>query len=219
MKFSQGVAARIAVAAAGGLVLAGTAGAAFAAEVGSDDVTVSVDIEAVEGDGALTLTVAGDSTSLTENAEAGEPTLRQFDGELPTVTVTDTRDAAAINPDAYWYVVGVASDFVGPGQALIGADRLGWTPRLIDEGDTGLVNEGQPVATSQDDGTDPAAPGNNVGLVDQELLYGLAPSAEIRGSGESSWTADASLTLKADRDVAPGEYSSILTLSLFEDIE
>ena len=36
-------------------------------------------------------------------------------------------------------------------------------------------------------------------------------------AGGTSWTANASLFLKTGADVAPGSYSSTLTLSLFED--
>ncbi|MBM3717073.1 MAG: hypothetical protein FJW64_15345 [Actinobacteria bacterium] len=215
MKFSQGVAARIALAAAGGLVLVGTAGAAVAAEVGDQDVDVNVDITAIEEPGSLSLTVAGTSTDLTEG-DSGDPTVRQFDGELPTVTVTDTRDPASIAPNLYWYVVGQASAFEGPNGATIGADKLGWTPRLVDGSDTGLVAEGEPVLTTEDE-TTPETEGDNVGLVDQELLYITLDSAAVRETGETSWTADALLTLKTGVDVTPGSYSSTLTLSLFED--
>ncbi|MDQ1123570.1 hypothetical protein [Microbacterium trichothecenolyticum] len=211
MKFSKGAAARIAVATVGALVLVGTAGAAFAAEVGDQDVNVSVDIPAVDGPGSLSLTVAGTSATLTESA-SGNPEVRQFDGALPTVTVTDTREVADIPADHFWYVVGQASAFTGPNGASISADHLGWTPRLVDGGDTGLVAEGEAVATSEDTGEDA------VGLVDQELLYTALESAAVKQSGESSWTADAALTLKTDAGVTPGAYTSKLTLSLFEDV-
>lgn len=210
MKFSKGAAARIAVAAVGGLVLVGTAGAAFAAEVGDQDVDVNVEIAPIVGPGSLSLTVAGTSATLTESA-SGSPEVRQFDGALPTVTVTDTRDAADIPANHFWYVVGQASAFAGPNGATISPDHLGWTPRLVDGGDTGLVAEGEPVGTSEDTGEDA------VGLVDKELLYTSLDSAAVKEGGESSWTADAALVLKTDAGVAPGSYSSTLTLSLFED--
>ncbi|CAN3700633.1 hypothetical protein MMX123_00621 [Microbacterium sp. MM2322] len=211
MKFSKGAAARIAVAAAGGLMLVGTAGAAFAAEVGDQDVDVNVQIAPVVGPGSLSLTVAGTSSTLTESP-SGDAQVRQFDGALPTVTVTDTRDVADIPADRFWYVVGQASAFTGPGGATISPDHLGWTPRLVDAGDTGLVAEGEPVKTSEDTGDDA------VGLVDQELLYTALESAAVKEGGESSWTADAALVLKTDAGVTPGAYSSTLTLSLFEDV-
>jgi hypothetical protein len=210
MKFSKGAVARIAVAAAGGLVLVGTAGAAFAAEVGDENVDVNVQIAPVDGPGSLSLTVAGTSATLTESP-SGDAEVRQFDGALPTVTVTDTRDVADIPADRFWYVVGQASAFTGPGGATISPDHLGWTPRLVDGGDTGLVAEGEEVMTSEDTGDDA------VGLVDQELLYTALDSAAVKDSGESSWTANAALVLKTDTGVTPGAYSSTLTLSLFED--
>lgn len=210
MKFSQSAVARIAVAAAGSLVLVGTAGAAFAAEVDDKGVDVNVQIAPLEGPGSLSLTVAGTSATLTEGL-SGDPEVRQFDGQLPTVTVTDTRDVADIPADHFWYVVGQASAFTGPGGASISADHFGWTPRLVGGGGEGLVAEGDPVDTSKDTGEDA------VGLVDQELLYTALDSAAVKEGGETSWTAAAALVLKTDTNVVPGAYTSTLTLSLFED--
>jgi hypothetical protein len=210
MKFSKGAAARVAVATVGGLMLAATAGAAFAAPVGDTDVDVNVNIPAVDGPGSLSLTVAGTAATLTETA-SGDPQVRQFDGALPTVTVTDARELEDIPANHFWYVVGQAAEFTGPNGATITPDHLGWTPRLVDGGDTGLVAEGEAVATSEDTGDDA------VGLVDQELLYTALDSVTVKESGESSWTAEASLTLKTDAGVTPGAYTSKLTLSLFED--
>ncbi|WKK70394.1 hypothetical protein Q0F99_10925 [Rathayibacter oskolensis] len=106
-------------------------------------------------------------------------------------------------------MLGSATDFTGAdGQEPIGADHLGWTPELVDGGDSGLVAEGDQVDTVLDEGPDA------VGLVDQELLALAVDSAAI--AEEGSWTVTAGLTLKTEADVAPGAYSSVLTLSLFE---
>ncbi|KTR95438.1 hypothetical protein NS220_05920 [Microbacterium testaceum] len=216
MKFSHGFAARVAVATAGGLILAGTAGAAFAAEqpYGDSDVDVNVNIAPVDGPGTLSLTVAGTSTSLTENKETGDPSLRQFDGSLPQVTVTDTRDPASVSTDLAWYVLGQASDFTGSA-GTISAGNLGWTPKVLDPAD-GLVAEGPQVDTVED--ADPDGFGNNVGLKDKELLYLTTNSSDLLQAGGKSWSASADLVLKTGTDVAPGSYSSTLTLSLFEDV-
>lgn len=213
MKFSRGVSARIAVAAAGGLVLAGAAGAAFAAEVpyGDEDVDVNVSITPLVEPGTLSLTVAGTSSTLAE-VVSGDPELRQFDGALPSVTVTDTRTTEEIGDQRWWYVLGQATDFVGSaGQPSISAGNLGWTPSVIDDGD-GLVIEGDKVDTVEDTGP------NAVGLVDKELLYAAFDSAALVDAGGTSWSATANLFLKTGIDVAPGSYQSTLTLSLFEDV-
>lgn len=212
MKLSKGLSARIAVAAAGGLVLAGTAGAAFAADsFGDSDVDVNVDITPLVEPGTLSLTVAGTSSTLSEVA-SGDAEVRQFDGALPTVTVTDTRETDEIGADRWWHVLGQATDFVGTNnQPAIPASHLGWAPRVIDDGD-GLVLEGDQVDTVEDTGP------NAVGLVDQELLYGAFDSAALVEAGGTSWSADAKLFLKTGIDVVPGSYSSTLTLSLFEDV-
>ena len=155
---TSGLLARAAAGAAGGVLLLGVAGAALAAEVGTDEVDVSVAIEEEEPVGALTMTVAADATTLTE-VESTEEGVRQFDGTLPTVTVTDDRED--VPADTYWYVVGQASDFAstdGGGQPAISAGYLGWTPSVVDPDDTYEVVAGDQVDTILDDGP------NNVGL-------------------------------------------------------
>ena len=210
MKFPQGLSARIAVAAAGGLLLAGGASAAIADELDTGDVDVTVDIESPD-DGALTLTVGGTSTSLAE-VVSGDPTIRQFDGQLPQVTVSDTRDPDSIPDGSFWSVYGQATDFVGQdGQPDIPAENLGWTPEVL--GDYEYITEGDPIGTVLDDG-----PEANVGLVEGELLYSAFTSEDAVNEGNTSWSATAGLTLKTDADVAPGAYASVLTISLFEDI-
>lgn len=192
---------RVLAAMSGTALLLGVGGLAVADEVGTGDVTVTVEVVDTNP-GVLSMTVAGTSTALTE--DGSDATARVFTGELPTVTVTDTRDADEIADGAFWYVVGSASDFVS-GTDTIGAENLGWAPQLIDGGDSGLVAEGDVVEPDLDGGP---------GLVDQELLAMAFDSAEI--STEGQWTATADLTLKAPADVAAGEYTSTLTLSLFE---
>src|SRR5699024_11943277 len=49
--------------------------------------------------------------TLTE-VEGASPEYREFVGELPEVTVTDTR--TDVPEGVYWYVTGQASDFVAP---------------------------------------------------------------------------------------------------------
>jgi hypothetical protein len=172
-------------------------------------VEVTVDITEIKEPGVLALTVAGNAVTLQENGS--DPLIRQFTGTLPTVTVTDTRTLDEIPAGAAWAVLGSSSDFTGTaGQAPIGAEHLGWKPRLINGGDTGLVSEGEEVVTVLDE---PTQPGNNVGLVDQELLVSTYDSAEVTGG---AYTVGAGLTLRTPADVAAGSYRSTLTLSLFE---
>jgi len=198
--------------AAVGAVLAATIGMqspALAEPGDSGDVRVTVDIEENQEPGVLALSIAGDSVALSENGSS--LLIRQFVGTLPTVTVTDTRTAAEIPDGAAWAVLGSATDFVGSaGQAPIGAGHLGWKPNLIDGGDTGTVTEGEEVVTVLDE---PTQPGNNVGLVDQELLVSTFDSEAVTGD---SYAVNANLYLRAPADVAAGSYTSTLTLSLFE---
>ena len=197
--------ARTAVGLAGGLLLAGLGSAAFAAEVGNDGVDVNVEIGENPA-GSLSLSVAADSTSLTE-VEGASADYREFSGALPEVTVTDTRTDAP--EGVYWYVTGQAGDFVGAdGQDPITPDHLGWTPALVTDGN-GEVAEGPEVESVLDDA---AAPG----LEGQELLELALDSGEAQAAN-GAWTADAGLSLKTPNNVEPGSYSSTLTLSLFEE--
>ncbi len=205
---SKGAAARCAAGVLGGLMLAGVGTAAFAAypdPEGSSGVDVKVDIAEVQN-GALSLTVENTETALTETGSTAE--YRQFTGALPNVTVTDTR--TEVPSGVFWYVTGQASDFVGAtGQPSITPDHLGWSPALVTTGN-GEVAAGDEVKTSLDE-----AP-NNVGLTGEELLaLSLDSASSTAASGQ--WTAGANLVLKTPVDVAPGGYTSLLTLSLFED--
>ncbi|WP_341718084.1 hypothetical protein QQG74_30610 [Micromonospora sp. FIMYZ51] len=197
---------------AAGVMVAGSVAVAspVSAEPGeSADVEVTVDIEEVREPGVLAMSVAGDSVALSEDGST--LLVRQFVGVLPTVTVTDTRTADEVPAGSAWAVLGSATDFVAAGgQAPIGAGHLGWRPKLLDGGDTGLVAEGEEVVTVVDE---PTQPGNNVGLVDQELLVSTFDSGAVAG-GE--FTVNAELFLRTPADVAAGEYASTLTLSLFE---
>ncbi|UJP08783.1 hypothetical protein L2X99_09670 [Microbacterium sp. KUDC0406] len=193
------------------LVTGAAASVASAAEEdtshGEGSVDVSVEIPEIEQPGVLALSVAGTSTTLSENGS--DAAVRQFTGTLPTVTVTDTRSADEVAGDAAWYVLGTSSGFTGSdGQEAITADHLGWTPALVQGDENGLVFEGDPVETVLDSGP------NAVGLVDRELLFSTFSSAEVASEGVFSATAN--LALRTPADVAPGTYTANLTLSLFE---
>lgn len=202
---------RVAAATLGALVLTTVAGVGIATAEenhGDENVDVTVEIPTLEEPGVLALSVAGTSAALTE---AGSTELvRQFTGSLPTVTVTDTRTAGEIPDGAFWYVLGTSTDFVGTaGQPDIGAEYLGWSPRLIDA-DPGSVSAGDEVYSAVDTAEAP----NNVGLVDEELFAMASDSGAI--SEEGQWTATADLSLRTPANVAPGSYAATITLSLFE---
>ncbi|MEF3403464.1 hypothetical protein [Agromyces sp. CCNWLW203] len=206
----SGIVARCAAVTVGTVLLVGVAGIAMAEEgQGEQDIAVNVAIAEINQPGVLAMSVAGSTTTLTENGS--DATVRQFTGALPTVTVTDTRNAEDIPAGVGWAVLGSSSDFIGSaGQAPISAGHLGWTPN-VDSGENGLVAEGGEVVTVMDEET---LPGNNVGLVDQELLAMVLDSAEVAPEGQ--WTANANLSLRTPATVAAGDYTANLTLSLFE---
>ncbi|MFK3985752.1 hypothetical protein ACI2K4_36000 [Micromonospora sp. NPDC050397] len=203
---------RLVAAGAAGAVMLGTVASQSPAraEPGDDaDVRVTVDIAEIREPGVLAMSIDGDSVALSEDGST--LLVRQFVGTLPTVTVTDTRTPQEVPDGAAWAVLGSATDFVGgAGQAPISAGHLGWAPRLIDGGDSGLVSEGEEVVTVLDE---PTQPGNNVGLVDRELLVSTFDSEEVAGD---AYSVDADLRLRTPAEVAAGSYTATLTLSLFE---
>ena len=201
----RGFIARAAIGALGGALLIGAAGAAIADEIDGDDVAVNVNIEALEPVGALTMSVAAESTTLTE-VDSADPEVRQFDGILPTVTVSD--DRAEVPADTFWYVTGQSSAFTAAGVSDLPAGHLGWAPALTSDDSNGEVMAGEQVDTVLDEGPDA------VGLVGEELLA-IAPNFGELPTG--SWTANADLFLKTPVDVAPGNYSATITLTLWED--
>ena len=214
MTRNSAIAARVAMASVGGVLLLGVGGAAFADELQqSDGVEVLTTIEPLTGPGTLAMTVAASSTTLTEGV-SDDTTQRQFFGALPSVTITDTR--TTIPEGAAWAVVGQASDLVstdGGGQPAISAGYLGWTPSVVDPGETYEVLPGDQVDTILDDGP------NNVGLegiAGPELLAMTLNDSATSQAVAGSWTANAGLFLKVPLNTPAGAYSSVLTLSLFE---
>jgi hypothetical protein len=199
-----------------GAMLIGTvalSSAATADQIDDTNVDVSVEIESTVEPGNLAFTVAAESTSLAEGESSVEGT-REFTGELPGVTVTDTRTGDEL-PEAGmagWYVLGQASNFVNENGAEIGAENLGWAPALVSESESGLVSEGPEVDPALEGDADES---DNVGLEAQELLVSTFDSTEV--APEGSWTANAGLTLRTAEDVEGGSYNSTITLSLFED--
>ncbi|MFF2050570.1 hypothetical protein ACFVU2_03120 [Leifsonia sp. NPDC058194] len=186
------------------MLSAGTAVAVADDTVGNSDVDVKVNVSDRYPDGILAMSVDGNESTLSE-VSSGDPMVREFTGTLPKVTVTDTRSDV---PDVPWYVLGTASDFVS-GANTISADHLGWTPALA--GNYGpSVEPGGDIPTVVDD-TD----SEGLSYADGELLYVNWDQRESYDSG--SWSATAGLQLKVNAaDVAPGSYTSVLTLSLFE---
>lgn len=185
------------------LVAGGTAAATANDSIDGSDVDITVEITD-QNPGVLALSVAADSTALTE-VDSGDPLIREFTGAVPEVTVIDTRAAPPDNP---WYVLGTASDFVSA-TSTITADHLGWRPSLAEDYGPS-VEPGGDIETVVDD---PSSDG--LGYADGELLYANFDQTATHAQG--SWSATAELRLKVDATaVDPGSYTSVLTLSLFE---
>lgn len=195
-------------AAALGLALAGV-GALTSTAAADDDtgIDVSVTIEDLTPPGVLAMSVAAnDGVTLTE--DGSDASARQFVGTLPTVTVSDSRTSDEIPAGAFWAVVGQASAFTGNGVEPLGPEYLGWAPRLLTPSSEGSVAAGDPVSSVIEDGSGSAA----VGLEGQELLV----STWASGSEPGPWDVTADLALRVPTDTPAGDYTSVITLSLFE---
>ncbi|MDR0366945.1 MAG: hypothetical protein LBH68_08995 [Bifidobacteriaceae bacterium] len=224
---------RLVAASLGGVLLVGVAAGAAQADpienlgLGEGgDVALHVTLEEEAEPGLLSMQVAGDAVTLTgdtrETGAQGDE-FRVFTGELPEVTVTDTRDrddaTHPINqsPTFRWYVIGEASPFADDNSTLpnIDAKHLGWAPRLTGSNPSFNVSAGSPIDAWAD--VDPSDPdwGTWAGLGEAWSLFEASSSYMV--NPERSWTAGASLFLKVPVATAAGSYTSIVTLTLFED--
>lgn len=199
-QWSRRVAAGVAATAVLGSLLAG-AGTALA-----DDPGVPINVN-VQDAGALSMSVDLTPVTLAENGSDDD--IRRFTGDLPVVTVTDTR--LDIPEDTWWAVVGQTSDFVNATDPtkIIPGGYLGWTPELINGPVDDTVLPGTEVESIADGGV-----GLEAGF---ELLF-FSDTATAAAENRTEWKADADLELAVPfEELEPGAYSATLTLSLFED--
>ena len=142
----------------------------------------------VPATGSLTVTVSSSAISL--GVPGTTPPLTAT-GTLNTVTVTDTRNTAP-----GWSVSAQDTAFASPaGSTAIPGDDLGWAP-------SGTVAGGATLGPA-------VLPGASPGLADAaQLLASAAP-----GLGVGTDTLSAALTLFIPATVAPGPYSSTLTIT------
>ncbi|WP_131740612.1 hypothetical protein [Actinomadura roseirufa] len=136
------------------------------------------------GNGALTLSLDGDSVQLSA-AKPGEHST----GALRTATVSDARGT-----QAGWSLVGEVTDFTRAAGGAIPAAGLAWSPsaQVVDEGSRGAVTPGTPGSLG--------APRT------------LASSSA--GSSGGVFTAGAGLDLGVPAGASPGDYTATLTLTL-----
>ncbi|WNB84569.1 alpha/beta hydrolase-fold protein [Cellulomonas sp. ATA003] len=162
----------------------------------SEEIAIDVTVPEV-AEGFLSMTVAeyGDSATLGEARNAGDRLVAG--GELPTITVTDSRTDQQAG-DSGWAVSGQSSALVAAGRT-IEAHHVGWTPMLVEPRDG--VRVGAPVPTIMSGGTGLSTP--------QRLV-------EAEGDGRhGSVTAKAGLQLEVPVDTDPGTYTGAVTVSLF----
>lgn len=167
----------------------------FAADTAGE---IPVEATIPEGEnGVLALSIAdfGESVQLSAPENVGDRL--RMTGQLPEVTVTDSRTAQQAGLGG-WSVSGQADAFTSEGQTLT-ADHLGWTPQVLTPR-PGLM-AGAPVETVLDDGPGLETPAD------------LA-SANAQGRfGSASMTA--ALELEVPVGTQPGTYTGAMTVSLF----
>ncbi|MBD3943208.1 endo-1,4-beta-xylanase [Microbacterium sp. NEAU-LLC] len=147
--------------------------------------------------GSLTLSVAdfGDGVVLSQGADAGDRL--RFTGQLPEVTVTDSRTAEQAG-DGGWAVTGRSTDLASGGDT-VAAGHLGWTPQVVSP--RAGVAAGAAIGTVLDGAAGLAAP--------QALA-----TASVAGRFGST-TLGAALALELPVDQAPGTYRGTVSVSLF----
>jgi O-glycosyl hydrolase len=162
-----------------------------------EGIPVEATVPEPTGPGTLSMTVAdfGDGVELAAAANAGDRL--RFVGDLPAVTVTDSRNGDQAGSGG-WQVSGQSSDLTS-GTVPLGAEHLGWTPGVLTPR-TGLT-AGETVPTVLDGGP---------GLADPASLA----SADTEGRfGSADLTAE--LLLEVPVDTPPGTYRGTVTVSLF----
>ena len=165
---------------------------------GPDDADgIPVDVTIPDRPGALTLSVAdyGDGVQLIED---DGPTDRwRYTGQLPTVTITDSRTAEQAG-DSGWAASGRSSSFTS-GEDEIAAENFGWIPRVLTE--RAGLSAGERAHTVLEGGTGLSGP----------ALLAEATTAGRQGNA----SATALLVLDAPIGTAGGDYSAQVTVSLF----
>lgn len=160
----------------------------------SQTITASID----ETQGSLVISVDPDDRAVVlppaQLNSAGDRW--ESNGELRPVTVTDTR---AGQPG--WSASGqIPDDFAGPDGATFSSGYLGWTPRVLVQGDGQGVVAGPEVP--------PYVVGSGGGLGSSAVL-GSAPNEAGRGTAQLG----AGLRLSLPTETAAGTYTATLTLT------
>ncbi|QOC90125.1 hypothetical protein [Micromonospora craniellae] len=152
--------------------------------------STSITITTVVSDtGALSLRADANSVLLSNPQVSPELDALVSTGALPTVTVSDLRAA-----DPGWSVSGQVGDFTGAAGTIDGK-HLGWTPELEEAAPGQTVVAGSPVAA----GTG--------------LKSGATLGTAAAGSGRGTAKLGAGLELRMPTTVAPGSYSTTMTLT------
>ncbi|MEE6283347.1 ThuA domain-containing protein [Georgenia sunbinii] len=158
---------------------------------------IPVDVSIVEKPGALTLTVEEYGSGVELAADGERPDRWRYTGELPTVTVADSRNAEQAAGGG-WAASGQSSAFTSAAGDIT-ADHLGWVPRVLTPRDG--VAAGPAPLTALDGGPGLSAPAQ----------LAAATAEGRRGIAE----LDARLVLDAPIGTAEGDYSARVTVSLF----
>ncbi|WFP16047.1 ExeM/NucH family extracellular endonuclease [Citricoccus muralis] len=170
-------------------------------EPGDGDIPVEAEIPGLPGDdddnnapGSLVLSIADGTTTLGNQRNAGDRL--RVTGELPTVSVTDTRRTGA-----GWAMAGQSSDLsiAGDSGESVTADHLGWAPFVNDTTNSATPGEVSRGVLAGGEGL--AAPAT------------LGSATEETRLGTSDLAAD--LVLEVPVDTEAGTYTGALSVSLF----
>ena len=158
---------------------------------------IPVSVAVVDDPGVLTLTVAefGAGVELVRTGNVGDRL--RFAGELPKITVTDSRNAAQAAGGG-WGTSGQSSAFSSTAGS-VSAAHFGWDPRVL-EGRDGVA-AGARSTTLLDGGAGLSSPSS------------LATATDEGRRGSTS--LGAGLFLDIPVDTAEGRYGATVTVSLF----
>ena len=167
-------------------------------EPAEGDIPVQAEIEGLGQDGgdnqepgSLVLSVSEGTATLGNQRNAGDRL--RMTGDMPSVTVTDTRAQAN-----GWSVAGQSSDLT-TGKEKVTADHLGWSPHVVDEDHNSIP--GSAVRGTMAGGEGLAVP----------QTLGQANADNRVGSTELA----AGLNLEVPVDTEAGTYQGALSVSLF----
>ncbi|MDR2252437.1 MAG: glycoside hydrolase family 26 protein [Bifidobacteriaceae bacterium] len=153
---------------------------------------IEVELEIPEFPGGLGLTFSATQVTLGDVSLSADKASIIGSGELPAVTVEDTRPGASQGWDA---TITAGEHLIGPGTQVAGS-ALGIAPEVLATAEGQVVTAGAPVAAG-------------VGFVDG-TEFGSSPAGSSRGVA----SLGGQLSFKVPASVTPGSYRGVVSVTV-----